>query len=172
MTAEELMELDGPYQYELVKGELLTMPLPGARHGAVTMKLALLLAAHVQANKLGIVFAAETGFKLESKPDTVLGPDISFVSGATMGALVPGYYPGPPHLAVEVRTPSDRRPAVERKAALWLSCGATSVWLVDPQRRTVEVMRAGGCRTILHETDQLMDETVPGFRLAVAEIFN
>jgi len=172
MTAEELMELDGPYLYELVKGELLTMPLPGARHGAVTMKLALLLGTHVSANNLGIVFAAETGFKLESKPDTVLGPDISFVSGATMGALVQGYYPGPPNLAVEVRSPSDRRPAVERKAALWLSCGATSVWLVDPHRRTVEVVRADGYRTILHETDELVDATVPGFRVAVADIFN
>src|SRR5215467_11356063 len=119
MTADELMQLDGPYHYELVKGELLTMPLPGARHGAVTMKLAGMLNTHVIANKLGIVFAAETGFKLESNPDTVLGPDISFVSHVQVSSLAQGYYPGAPDLAVEVRSPSDRRTAVERKTMLW-----------------------------------------------------
>ena len=171
MTAEELMQLDGPYRYELIKGELLTMSLPGAPHGVITIKLAVLLHTYVGANKLGVVFA-ETGFKLESNPDTVLGPDISFVANVHASSLAEGYYPGPPDLAVEVRSPSDRRTAVERKTALWLSCGAKSVWLVDPRRRTVEVVCASGERKLLHETDELVDDTVPGFHVPVSEIFN
>jgi Uma2 family endonuclease len=171
MTADELLELDGPYRYELVKGELLTMPLPGAPHGAVTMKLSVLLGNHVYTNNLGVLFA-ETGFKLEGDPDTVLGPDISFVLGAQTSSLAQGYYPGPPDLAVEVRLPGDRRAGVERKIALWLSLGAKSVWLVDPRRRTVEVVHSGGERKLLHESDELVDDTVPDFRVAVAEIFN
>ena len=38
MTAEELFSLDdGSNLHELVKGELLTMSPPGAKHGAVGM---------------------------------------------------------------------------------------------------------------------------------------
>jgi Uma2 family endonuclease len=50
--------------------------------------------------------------------------------------------------------------------------GAKSVWLVDPRRRTVEVVHSGGERKLLHESDELVDDTVPDFRVAVAEIFN
>jgi Uma2 family endonuclease len=171
MTAEELMQLDGPYRYELIKGELLTMSLPGAPHGALTVKLAVLLHTHVVANKLGIVFA-ETGFRLESNPDTVLGPDISFVANVHVSSLAEGYYPGAPDLAVEVRSPNDRRTAVDRKTALWLSCGTKSVWLVDPRSRTVEIVRSNGERKLLHESDELVDDTVPGFHVPVSEIFN
>ena len=170
MTAGELIHLDGPYRYELVKGELLTMPLPGARHAAVTMKLSLLLSNRIYTNNLGILFA-ETGFRLESDPDTVLGPDISFVAGAEINSLAQGYYPGSPDFAVEVRSPNDRRAGVERKTALWLSLGAKSVWLVDPKSRTVEVVRSSGERRLFQENDELIDDTVPGFRVKVSEIF-
>ena len=172
MTAEELIRLDGPSRYQLVKGELLTMPLAGAQHGAVTMKLSILLGNHVIANNLGTVFAAETGFKLENDPDTVLGPDISFVARDRSGDISAGYYPGPPDLAVEVVSPSDRRSKVERKAGLWLSLGAKSIWLVHPQRRSVEVWHAGGARRMFSGSEELVDVTVPGFRVPVSEIFN
>jgi len=171
MTAEELMQLEGPYEYELVKGELLTMPLPGARHGAVTMKLSRLLDNYIVANNMGVVFAAETGFKLESDPDTVLGPDISFVSSDQVSLISDSYFPGPPVLAVEVLSPRDRPGQLERKTNLWVSLGVKSVWLVHPRKRTVEVVRASG-RKLFHESDELVDDTVPGFHVPVSEIFN
>lgn len=172
MTAEELMQLDGPNRHELIKGELLTMSPSGAEHGAVTIKISLLLGNHVLDNDLGTVFAAETGFKLESRPDTVLAPDLSFIARERLGSISASYYSGPPDLAVEVLSPSDRPSNVERKASLWLSLGAQSVWLVHPQRRTVEVVRASGERKVFHEKDELVDDTVPGFRVPVSEIFN
>ena len=171
MTAEELINLDDDsHRHELIKGELLTMPLPKFEHGRVTMKLAVILAQHVQANNLGIV-CSEAGFKLESDPDTVLGPDISFIAHGRTAVLPDGYYPGSPDLAVEVLSPGDRRGRIERKLSLWLQSGARSVWHVNPQRRTVEVILSTGERRILHETDVLVDDTVPGFRVKVSEIF-
>ena len=171
MTAEELMNLpDSPYRHELIKGELLTMPLPKYEHGRVTMNLAVILAQHVRANDLGTV-CAEAGFKLESDPDTVLGPDISFVAHNRTAIPPEGYFPGPPDLAVEVLSPGDRRGRIERKLNVWLQSGTKAVWLVDPRRRTVEVVSSDGNRRILHETDELGDDTVPGFRVAVSEIF-
>ena len=170
MTAEDLMQLEGPYRHELIKGELLTMPLPKSEHGRVVANLLMLLGLHVKAHNLGAVFA-ETGYKLESNPDTVLGPDVSFVSRERLGDP-DGYYEGAPDVAVEVLSPSDRRGRIEWKTNLWISLGAKSVWNVNPKLRTVEVVRAGGERKVFHETDELVDETVPGFRVTVSEIFN
>ncbi len=143
----------------------------GDQHGAVTITLSAVLYNHVKANNLGELRSADTGFKLETNPDTVLAPDISFIALDRVGNRVAGFRLGPPDLAVEVISPGDTKPQVDRKTALWLELGAKSVWNVNPRRRTVEVVRAGGERKLFHETDELVDDTVPGFRIAVSEIF-
>ncbi len=171
MTAKELMHLnDEPNRHELIKGELLTMPPPGYPHGTVTLNLSILLGVYVKTNNLGRV-ASEMGYKLETDPDTVLAPDISFIARHRVGIRSEGYRSGPPDVAVEVLSPSDRKSQVERKTALWLELGAKAVWNVDPRKRRVEVIRADGYRMLFHETDELVDDTVPGFRVKVSEIF-
>lgn len=171
MTAEELMQLEGPNRHELIKGELLTMPPPKALHGRVVANLIMLLLLHVKPNNLGNVFA-EIGYKLETNPDTVLGPDLSFIARKRLDNFPGGYFPGAPDVAVEVLSPSDRPSRVEWKTNLWLSLGARSVWVVNPKLRTVEVVRSSGERMLFHEPDELVDDTVPGFHVAVSEIFN
>jgi Uma2 family endonuclease len=173
MTADELLKLpDDSLRHELIKGELLTMSPAGFKHDVIGTTLALLLFNHVRANNLGVVVSGDTGFKLESDPDTVLAPDSAFVARERVGEISENFFFGAPDLAIEVRSPSDRRPAVERKAAMWLSLGAKSVWLVEPRQRTVEVVRADGERKLFRESDELVDDTVPGFRVRVSEIFN
>jgi len=171
MTAEELGNLpDEPLRHELIKGELLTMPLPKYAHMRVSANLTWLLMQHAKTNRLGEV-NAEGGYKLESDPDTVLGPDVSFVAQNRVALSPEGYHEGPPDLAVEVLSPGDRRGKVEHKLSLWLEFGAKSVWLVNPRKRTVEIISSTGERRLLHETDELVDDTVPGFRVKVSEIF-
>jgi Uma2 family endonuclease len=170
MTAEELMDLEGPNRHELIKGELLTMPPPKFEHGRIVANLTMLLLQHVKANQLGAV-CTEAGYKLESHPDTVLAPDVSFVAKDRV-VRPEGYYLAPPDVAVEVLSPSDRRSRVEWKTNLWLSLGAKSVWVINPKLRTVEVLRDGGERKLFRESDELVDDTVPGFRVTVSEIFN
>ena len=171
MTAEELGNLpDRPLRHELIKGELLTMPLPKVEQGRVAANLTMLLGQYVKANSLGQI-CTEGGYKLESDPDTVLGPDVSFVAQNRFALSPEGYHDGPPDVAVEVLSPGDRKGKVEHKLSLWLELGTRSVWLVNPQKRTVEVCRSNGERRLLHETDELVDDTVPGFRIAVSEIF-
>jgi Uma2 family endonuclease len=170
MTAEELGNLpDSPYRHELIKGELLTMPLPKLKHARVAANLTIMLGQYVKANHLGDVYA-EGGFHIERDPDTVLGPDVSFVARDRNDAAE-GYYPGPPDLAVEVISPGDRRGKIERKLGLWLAAGTRSVWLVNPRHRTVEIVYSTDDRRTLHEIDELVDDTVPGFRVRVSEIF-
>lgn len=171
MTAEELLNLpDSSDRHELIKGELLTMSPVGFTHGTVTMALSMILYNHVKAYKLGVL-VPEVGFKLESEPDTVLAPDIAFIARDRVGHITPGFRLGPPDLAVEVMSQWDTKPQVDRKAALWLKLGAKSVWNVNPKKRTVDVWLASGERKLFHEDDELVDDTVPGFRVKVSEIF-
>jgi Uma2 family endonuclease len=170
MTAEELENLDDDsHRHELIKGELLTMPLTQLRHARIAANLTLMLAQYVKANHLGKVYV-EGGYHIERDPDTVLGPDVSFVASDRIDTIE-AYYPGPPDLAIEVISPGDRQGKIERKLDLWLAAGTKSVWLVNPRKRTVEIISSTGERRTLHETDELVDDTVPGFRVRVSEIF-
>ena len=52
MTAEELGNLaDESLRHELIKGELLTMPLPKYEHMRVATNLTMILGQHVKANQ-------------------------------------------------------------------------------------------------------------------------
>ncbi len=94
MTAEELLKLRLPdKRTELVRGRLSVPDPGGARHGAVAMRLGYRIAAHVEANQLGRVYAAETGFKIESAPDTVRAPDVAFIAKSRLPDVEPRGYP-------------------------------------------------------------------------------
>jgi len=171
MTAEELGNIDDDsHRHELIKGVLLTMPPAKYEHMRVCGNLTIILGQYVKANRLGVI-GTEGGYKLESDPDTVLGPDVSFVAENRISLSPEGYHSGPPDLAVEVLSPGDRRGQVEHKLSLWMEFGTRSVWLVNPRRRTVEVISSLNDRRLLHEDDELVDDTVPGFRVKVSEIF-
>jgi Uma2 family endonuclease len=171
MTAEEFMYLDDySHRHELIKGELLTMPLPKRPHGRICANLIIILGQYAKSNQRGEVYA-ETGYHIERDPDTVLGPDVSFIARDRTGEPEDSFYPGPPDLAVEVISPGDRRGQIERKLSLWLQAGTRSIWLVNPRMRTVEVISSIDERRLLNETDELVDDTVPGFRVKVSEIF-
>jgi Uma2 family endonuclease len=173
MTADELIKLPhGRFRYELVKGELLTMSPAGEEHGVVIMNIAAPLTLYVKTNHLGVVYGAETGFKLESNPDTVLAPDVAFVSSERLGTISKKYREGAPDLAVEVISPGDSLQKIEKKVGQWLQLGARVVWIVNPQMATVSVHRADGRVKVLSGTDQLNDDDlVPGFKLSLTEIF-
>jgi Uma2 family endonuclease len=175
MTADELLNLPrGRYRYELVKGELKQMSPGGHNHGRVGMRLAAPLASYVTSQKLGEAYLAETGFKLESDPDTVRAPDIAFIKRERIEQVGEGagYWIGAPDLAVEVVSPDDTAKKVERKAADWLEAGTGMVWVINPKPKTVTVYRSLTDIDVLTEKDTLSGgEIVPGFEIAVSRIF-
>ena len=175
VTADELLAMtDDGFRYELVKGELIRMPPPGHVHGIVAMSVAGPLYQHVKGNNLGVVYAAETGFLIHQNPDTVRAPDAAFVRQERIDetGLVKGYWVGAPDLAVEVVSPGDTVGEVEEKVAEWLNAGTRMVWVVSPKLRTVTVYHSLIDVVMLTENDTLDgSDVVPGFRIALAEIF-
>jgi Uma2 family endonuclease len=175
VTAEELLRMprDG-WRYELVEGELRRMPPPGFQHGATAGEISGRLFLHVHAHNLGVVPAAETGFKLRSDPDTVRAADVSFVSRERLAATSfeeEGYFPGAPDFVVEVVSPSDSFADVQEKVYLWLASGAKLVLVVLPKKRSCFVYRPGAPVSRLGPTDTLdASDAVPGWNLDLGEI--
>jgi Uma2 family endonuclease len=175
VTADELLMMpkDG-FHYELVRGELKRMSPTGEEHGGVTMELAAPLHAYVKLNQLGRVYAAETGFKLESDPDTVRAPDIAFVRAERIRSIgrAQGYGEGAPDLAVEVLSPGNTKREMAEKVEEYFAAGARLVWVVNPKSKTVTVYRSLTEIATLTEKDMLDGgEVVPGFQIPVADIF-
>lgn len=175
MTADELLALPrGQFRYELINGELKKMSPAGQKHGRITIRLTLPLAKYVRDHQLGEVYAAETGFKLKSNPDTVGAADIAFVRRERLEVLgeTESFWPGAPDLAVEVNSPSDTVREVEKKVMEWLEFGSRLVWVVSSKLHTVTVYRSLTDIVTLTEKDTLDGgDVVPGFRIAIAEIF-
>jgi len=173
MTADELLRTHLPDKHvELVRGVLLVKEPPGFVHGEITARLTKVLMNHVDARDLGMVLAAETGFKLTSDPDTVRAPDIAFIRRERLPDPRPiGYAELAPDLVVEVLSPNDRPGEVLAKVADWLSAGTTLVWIVDPGHRIARVYRQDGSESPVGPTEVLSGEdAVPGFSCPLASI--
>jgi Uma2 family endonuclease len=135
--------------------------------------VAFLLTQFIRPHHLGKVITGDSGFKLESDPDTVLGPDVAFIRQDKIASISTQYFHGAPDLVVEILSPGDRRGKVEAKASMWLEAGAAAVWLINPKARTVDVRRAAGEKKLLTVEDELTgDDIIPGFRCRVAELFD
>ena len=175
MTADELWRLpDDGLRHELIAGELRTMAPSGWEHGRIVVRVSTPLDQHVEANGLGAVCGAETGFLLAREPDTVRAADVAFVRRERVlaGGDVKSYWPGAPDLAVEVISPGDLYTEVDEKVATWLEYGARMVLVVNPRRRTVVVHRPGGQVRLLTENDEIYcEDVVPGWKLPVRALF-
>jgi Uma2 family endonuclease len=175
MTADELFLMkDDGFRYELVKGELVRMPLHVSEHGATVVNIGIPLGHFVKANKLGVVFGAETGFKIATDPDTVRAPDLAFVHRDRIpeGGLPKAFWVGAPDLAVEVISPGDTYTEVEEKVSEWLDAGARMVIVANPRNRTLKVYRSHTDVIVLTVSDELTcGDIIPGFACKVSEFF-
>jgi Uma2 family endonuclease len=176
VTADELLTLPTGMgkRYELVMGELREMSPSGWKHGLVVDNIHSLLSSHIRARDLGRGFGAETGFLIARDPDTVRAPDFGFVAKEHLPKKEPSeaFWPGPPDLAVEVLSPSDKTGDVGEKIRAWLAAGCGAVWVIDPQLHTVAIHRS---RTDIQikTAGETLDggAVVPGFSCPVEELF-
>jgi Uma2 family endonuclease len=178
MTAEEFCDFvhrpenDNKW-FELVRGEVIELPPPFKRHGAVCANVARVLGNYTFQRRKGYITANDSGVILERDPDTVRGPDVALYEDAQkFEDLHPKYGEVPPRLAVEVLSPNDRADRVTRKMTDYLRNGVPLVWLIDPEARIVTVYRADGPPYELKELDEITGNAVlPAFCCKVADFF-
>ena len=182
MTAEQLLGYEIPgKRVELVRGQLVVREPASFSHGALSLRIGVVLTNHLTRERdqqgwtmsRGRLATADPGFTLARRPDTVRAPDVAYVSRERFAGPMPDGFPEfAPDLAVEVRSPSDRTGAVVAKVSDWLSAGTKLVWVVDPLREQVVVYRADGTVSVLALGDTLSgEEILPGFAFPLQELF-
>ena len=175
MTADELLALKVPNKRtELIRGRLVVREPAGFRHGAIAAALTRRLVDFVNRHQLGVVVAAETGFRITSNPDTVRAPDVGFVRAERVPNPLPrGFCDVAPDLAIEVLSPDDRAGEVLAKVSDWLNAGSALVWVIDADRRVARVYRADGSESLL-SADASLDggDVLPGFTCRVSDLLD
>ena len=127
---------DDGQRYEVVRGELLVTPAPRAWHQEIVERIGRALADYTRHAGVGHVFRAPADISWSD--DTLVQPDVFVVPLADartmnwerMKTLL---------LAVEVLSPSTARSDRFTKRRLYQELGVPTYWIVDPERRCVEV---------------------------------
>jgi Uma2 family endonuclease len=176
LTAEEFIQLPDPKdgsKRELVRGEVIVMPGPGLEHGEIQGKVYFLIMSYLQQNRIGRVMV-ESGTVTERDPDTVRGPDISFYSKdrLPLDMRVVGYHDKSPDLCVEVISPSNSKKELREKINEYFLAGVKMVWVIDPEDRSIIILRAPDEGRTLFD-DAIVDggDVLPGFSCKVSDLF-
>src|SRR5215211_3386328 len=173
-TAEDLAAMGSDAPFELIEGELIEVAPSQGFSSEVSLLVAMPLLAFVRSLGLGHVTGESGGYVLSRDPDTVVAPDIGFISTAKVpdGLRDLSFIPFPPDLAIEIMSRTDRYPATERKARRYLEAGTRLVWVLRPDYRTAVVFAADQPPRQLSILDELDGgDVLPGFRLPLTDVF-
>jgi Uma2 family endonuclease len=174
LTAAEfgaLPDEDG-YRTELVRGQLVRSPRPMPLHARLVTRLARVLDEFVENAGTGVVLT-DPGVLLARDPDTVRGPDLAFYAHGRVpeSGYATGFW-GPPDLAVEITSPTNRVSEIQARVTDYLDAGVRLVWVVDPPTRSVTCYADSGAARILRADEVLEgDDVLPGFRLPLHTFF-
>jgi len=174
ITADQLMAMGDDAPFELIRGELRSVPPTDAGHWLVSGAFAMEFTRYVDGGHPGRVLAGEGGFLAERDPDTVVAPDIAFIHAHRVKEIGDRrkFSTVPPDVAVEVLSPSNTRKEIADKVQLYLANGVRLVLVADPTRKTIAAHTADGRVRVYHIGDELDGENVlPGFLVPVAKFF-
>ena len=166
-------------KWELIDGVLYQMAAgASARHQEVSENFGELFIPHIRPRRLGRLYRPR--FDLILPGETVVEPDLMFVSAARRRIITTRGCEGPPDLVVEVLSPSNPRHDLERKRELYARHGVPEYLILEPNDETVlalaePVVDAGegtyGSERLYRSGDTLAIAAMPGLAIAVADIF-
>lgn len=179
ITAEDYSRMHFDVPTELVRGEIVfpygedCMTRPGFRHGEICANAGSVIWAWAKRTGLGKVSSNDSWIQTGRNPDSVRGADVSYLR---LDSLPGGKLPnGPsdvlPALCIEVMSPSNSMRELKEKAEEYLAAGIEEVWIVDPKKNNVLVMRTDSAPRSLSADDELMSPVLPGFTVCVSEFF-
>lgn len=164
---------DDGLRHELVKGEITTMAGAGAIHGCLGMIVGVELTSHVERHQLGMVFCAQTGYRMKNR--NVRCPDVGFMSRerfSDLQRLPEGFLDGAPDLAVEILSPGNSLMEIDEKIADYFDSGCRLAWVINTRNKTALVYREPAPERIVRLDEELDGEDVlPGFKLPLARLF-
>lgn len=176
MTAEEFLrdfgDMDG---VELVRGQLVRLPMPGFQHGDICVSIISLLVNFVKPNDLGRIASNDTFVRVSKNPDSYRGPDVLYISYDRLPReqqTPAGPLEVPPELVVEVRSPSDSLKQIMAKGQEYLDAGVTAVIIIDPETESLGVFRPNELPQRFSNGDTVtLPDVLPGFSAPAKAFF-
>lgn len=165
----ELCQVNRDLRFERnAKGELIIMTPAGGESSNQNAELTVDLGLWNRQTKLGVVFDSSGGFKLPNGADR--SPDAAWIALSRWEALTPEqrrkFPPLAPDFVIELRSASDDLKPLQQKMQEYLENGVRLGWLIDPQKRRVEIYRSGQAVESVSMPASLSGEDVlPGFEL-------
>lgn len=164
LTYDDLLQMpDDSNRYEIIGGELIVSPSPNRPHQKASYRLTQLIGDHVDAHQLGEVYTAPVDVRLS--PHSVVQPDLLFIRNDRLHIYGPtGPVEGAPDLVVEIVAPSSQVMDRVRKAALYADSGVSEYWIVDPEKREVQVLvlAQGRYEPVESDAGELPSTVIPG----------
>ena len=174
LTAEQYFALPDVGPSELVRGEIVMMTPPGARHGWLCAEIARLLSNFVSEHDLGYVLTNDSGVVTTRRPDSVRGADVSYYSYSRLpkGELPRGYPEQSPELVFEVLSPTNVWKEMLEKVSEYLNADVLRVCVLDPDSKTLVVYYPDRPEISLSGEEELtLPEILPGFVLPLTTLF-
>lgn len=178
MTDEELLAFCAAHEPARVErqanGELILMSPTFSEGGGIEGEVGGELYVWARADRRGKYFGSSAGFTL---PDTsVRAADAAWVSWTQWNALTAeqrnSFAPICPEFVIEVRSASDRLATLREKMEMWTANGAELAWLIDPERRVVEVYRPGEGAEVFEDPSSVRGSgPVAGFELVMGRVW-
>jgi Uma2 family endonuclease len=155
--------------FELIDGEIIEK-VGSFTPSEIAGTILFYVKAFLLSNPIGRVTGADGTYHLSDEDEFI--PDMAYISKARMPERPERGAPVPPELAVEVKSPTDTKRQLRRKAERYLQLGTLIVWLIFPEDQVVEVYSAKLDDVVTVGLDgQLSGEDVlPGFVLPVSAI--
>lgn len=173
-TESDVIEMEAKHHRlcELVDGVLVEKGM-GYPESMLAGAILTYFRLFVLPRKLGLVTGSDGMCRLF--PGLIRIPDVAYASWDRIPGRKAPKVPVPdliPDLVVEVLSKSNTKREMERKRKEYLASGVRIIWLVDPKRRNVVVIRADGSKTVLDATKTLDGgDVLPGFTLSLRDLF-
>lgn len=157
--------------FEFIAGEIIDVP-SNPYVSKLAARLIILIGIYLMKNDIGHITGEAGGYMVSGER---YAPDVAFISYEKQPDLATsGYNPNPPDLAVEILSDGNTAELnrLRIKSTNYLAAG-TVVWVVDPEKKTVEVHQASAPVTLHLSKDTVSGEPVlPEFTLKVTDIFS
>ncbi len=171
-TVEDFMKLPEGTLAELIDGEIFMTPGPRVPHQKAVLNLAAEIRAFARPRKLGDVFVSPMDVYLPS--GDIVEPDLVFVR-RDHSSIIQDWVRGVPDLLVEVLSPSHPERDLIVKRELYARNGVGEYWIVDPDDRSVQLLKLSGNRYqpagYKKGAQTLVTELLPGLELTVENLF-
>lgn len=172
-TVGDYLSLDGNYFVEYIDGRIQVLPMPNAIHQSLMVWIVNFLRSWLKSNGGGKAQVAS--FKIVLRDGQYREPDVCLMLARNTARTHPDHWEGA-DLVVEIISESNRRHDVETKRVEYAVNGIPEYWIVDPEHRSVTVLKLNGTTYAEHGMfaagEELTSALLGGLKLNVKAMFD